>query len=112
MKEHGIDGDAGDIEAGTGAEDGEDDEEGDVDHDDVEPYNHDIDEDNGGVELEGGPVGDQTTPPNADKLASQMTILDIRDNDPLPDLNDIKPPPPTERHMTTKEAKKKAGWIL
>ncbi|KAE8841881.1 hypothetical protein PTNB73_06250 [Pyrenophora teres f. teres] len=113
MKEHGVDGDAGDIETGTGAEQGEDneDEEG-VDVDDAEDYNHDIEEDDGGVGLEGGPVGDETPHLTGEKLASQMTILDIRDNDPLPDLSDIKPPPPVERPMTTREAKKKAGWIL
>jgi RIO kinase 2 len=41
-----------------------------------------------------------------------MTILEIRDNDPLPDLKDIKPPPPSEPTMTTKAAKKKAGWAI
>ncbi|KAA8627780.1 Serine/threonine-protein kinase RIO2 [Pyrenophora tritici-repentis] len=58
MKEHGVDGDAVDIETGASAE-GE-----------------------------------------------------APDNDPLPDLSDIKPPPPVEKPMTTREAKKKAGWIL
>ena len=122
MKEHGIDGDGGDIEMGAdivtdanGAEDEDDNDElviHDEDNDDGEEYNDDMeDHDSGGVALEGGPVGDQNPTTDGEKLASQMTILDIRDNDPLPDLNDIKPPP-TQQPMTTKEAKKKAGWIL
>jgi len=116
MKEHGIDGDAGDIEAGAHGVDDDDDDDNDefgpkgAENDSVEEYD-------GGVALEGGPVGDQNPAANGEHptsttLASQMTILDIRDNDPLPDLSDIKPPPPAEPPMTTKEAKKKAGWIL
>ncbi|KAF1944369.1 RIO1-domain-containing protein [Clathrospora elynae] len=115
MKEHGVDGDAGDSEPGQ--------EEDEVEDDEVEGEFEDIgtqDIDDGNTSLEGGPVVDddasapidtptdaQTTPAT---LALQMTILDIRDNDPLPDLSDIKPPPgPT---ITTKAAKKKAGWAI
>jgi RIO kinase 2 len=43
-------------------------------------------------------------------LASEMTILDIRDTDPLPDLSDIKPEP--QLTISTKAAKKKAGWAI
>jgi len=122
MKEHGIDGDGGDMEMGAdietdadGAEDEDDNNEFVIhgeDNYDVEEYNdHTEDHESGGVTLEGGPVGDQNPTTDGEKLASQMTILDIRDNDPLPDLGDIKPPP-AQQPMTTKEAKKKAGWIL
>ncbi|KAF1831082.1 RIO1-domain-containing protein [Decorospora gaudefroyi] len=103
MKEHGIDGDAGDFEPGAEEDDNEQD-------DGVE------DDDDGGVALQGGPVTEDTsgpiaTPADEPPLTPQMTILDIRDNDPLPDLHDIKPPPP-ESTMTTKAAKKKAGWAI
>ncbi|CAN9210772.1 unnamed protein product [Alternaria alternata] len=113
MKEHGIDGDAGDIATGVEGEevDGDDDDEGGEE----DEFNQ---EEDGGVSLQGGPVGDDmsaaddTTADGQPTLASQMTILEIRDNDPLPDLKDIKPPPPSEPTMTTKAAKKKAGWAI
>lgn len=104
MKEHGIDGDAG----GNG-EDREDDLEGDSDDgEDVQ----DEEEETGGVQLQDevdaktAPAEEQTP---AD-VASHMTLLDIRDNDPLPDLSECKPRP--QSTMTTKAAKKKAGWAL
>lgn len=127
MKEHGVDGDAGDAKGS--AEAGEDeDEDADEDADDVDDeYEHqaddaDLDTEDGGsgITLEGGPVLDEPLAPSdtpaADAHAtptipiSQMTLLEIRDNDPLPDLSEIKPPPgPT---ITTKAAKKKAGWAI
>jgi RIO kinase 2 len=110
MKEHGIDGDAGDFEPGhEDEEDGEEEEEADVE-----------DDEEGGVALEGGPVVEDT-PTTTDKqsaaaLAEYMTILEIRDNDPLPDLSEIPAGPPvaetTMTTMTTKAAKKQAGWAL
>jgi RIO kinase 2 len=110
MKEHGIDGDAGDD--ATGVDGDEVDDDSGEDGDQIE------DEEDGGVSLEGGPVGDEasappdTTADGQSTLSAQMTILEIRDNDPLPDLKDIKPPPPSEPTMTTKAAKKKAGWSI
>lgn len=109
MKEHGIDGDAGGIER-----DNED--EGEEQMEEEDPT----------TELDEEPsaeLGDETpleqpaletpatsTPLTPSALAAQMTILDIRDNDPLPDLSEIKPSPaPT---MSTKAAKAKAGWAL
>jgi len=99
MKEHGVDGDAGDVEVeredGGEAEDEEEDE--------VEVEVEDLAPEDGPVQ----PPADEQTP---SVLAHQMTILDIRDTDPLPDLSDVKPPPqPT---MSTKAAKKKAGWAI
>jgi RIO kinase 2 len=115
MKEHGIDGDAGDAEPGVdGDEPGDEEEEDGVvdEYGEVEEYN----------DNEGGPVGDdipaEMEPKDGNEqhspttLTSQMTILEIRDTDPLPDLSDIKPPPPSGPTMTTKAAKKKAGWAL
>jgi RIO kinase 2 len=114
MKEHGIDGDAGEVVVNKDGyaqedDDEEEEEEGEED-DDFSP--EDIPEENTEAEGVSGPV----QPPSDDtastpsKLAHQMTILDIRDNDPLPDLSEIKPPPqPT---ISTKAAKKKAGWAI
>jgi RIO kinase 2 len=114
MKEYGIDGDAGDFEPGH--EDGTDDDE---DEDENE-----ADGEADGAALEGGPVGEETstsTDTPADKqaastLATQMTVLELRDNDPLPDLSEIPAGPPraetTMTSMTTKAAKKQAGWAL
>ncbi|ORY02041.1 RIO1 family-domain-containing protein [Clohesyomyces aquaticus] len=43
-------------------------------------------------------------------LTSSLTVLDIRDMDPLPSLDEVKPPPkPT---ISTKAAKAKAGWSI
>jgi RIO kinase 2 len=108
MKENGIDGDAGDFEPGHEEDDEEEEIEAGVE-----------DDEDGGNTLEGGPVVEDTS---ADKqttpstLAQHMTILDIRDNDPLPDLSEIPAGPPraetTMTSMTTKAAKKQAGWAL
>jgi RIO kinase 2 len=111
MKEHGIDGDAGDFEPGHEDQVDSEEEEAGVE-----------DDEDGGVALEGGPVGEETIDTRADKqttpsaLAQQMIILDLRDNDPLPDLSEIPAGPPRAEtmmtSMTTKAAKKQAGWAL
>lgn len=110
MKEHGIDGDAGGIEV-DGEEDDDDDEE-EQEHEQGQP-----EEQAGGSEVEGGRLETTTEEPQSLEtnmspaaLASQMTILDIRDNDPLPDLSVTKPAPAPK--MSTKAAKAKAGWVL
>lgn len=120
MKEHGVDGDAGGVERDDDADDMQIDE-AHADRDDVplEPQ-----------EPQGGPVVEpteptepstQTTPPT---LTAQMTLLELRDNDPLPDLSDCKVPAQQQRPqqqpqhqqqqppMSTKAAKKKAGWAI
>lgn len=121
MKEHGIDGDAGG--------DGEDRDDDDDDDDDVveEEGLDGEEEEAGGVSLEEEAGGislqddaDAESAQTADEhpldrqtpaaIASQMTLLDIRDNDPLPDLSECKPRP--QSTMTTKAAKKKAGWAI
>ena len=107
MKEHGVDGDAG--------------ADGDEANDDDDVGSHFSDEEVGAIddEEEAGDVeplhlpdeGSSSKPdqtPGA--IASQMTLLDIRDNDPLPDLSECKPRP--QSTMTTKAAKKKAGWAI
>jgi RIO kinase 2 len=106
MKEHGIDGDAGEVVVNKDGYTQESDEEEEEEED--EEF---VTQDNGEGEDTAGPVqppSDDTSTPS--KLAHEMTILDIRDNDPLPDLSEIKPPPqPT---ISTKAAKKKAGWAI
>ncbi|KAL6710254.1 Serine/threonine-protein kinase rio2 [Coniothyrium glycines] len=115
MKEHGIDGDAG--EEDQEREDQPEEEEGERGLD-IGAENKDDgleDTEDGGVSLEGGPVVDESYVSESHaphpSLASQMTILDIRDNDPLPDLSEIKQALP-EPSLTTKAAKKKAGWAI
>jgi RIO kinase 2 len=105
MKEHGIDGDVveGEVERDNDDEDEEDDDEEVKEaEEDIEPEaldNNDIDT--------SGPV----KPLTESALSSYMTILDIADSEPLPDdLSAVKPPPqPT---ISTKAAKKKAGWAI
>lgn len=111
MKDHGVDGDAGEIKR----DDDEYDMEQDIDLDEESINNLDqselspegvlvVEDASGPIQL---PAGEQRLPLT---LASQMTLLEIRDNDPLPDLSEIKAPPrPT---MSTKAAKKKAGWAI
>jgi RIO kinase 2 len=104
MKEHGVDGDAGEIE--KPADDDEEEGEDIVDDADTttEVFN-DISEESA---LPVQPPSQEAA--TASALASHMTILDIRDNDPLPSLDEIKvPPQPT---VSTKAAKKKAGWAI
>jgi RIO kinase 2 len=117
MKEHGIDGDAGDgVKVGDVEEDDDDDDDEEEEEEEVnaiEVEDHDLTaEEPTEAEEASGPVqspsSDAATPHSA--LAYQMTILDIRDTDPLPDLSEVKPPPqPT---ISTKAAKKKAGWAI
>jgi RIO kinase 2 len=110
MKEHGVDGDAG----ADGEEANDDDDDDDV--------SHHSDEEVGAIGDEEGEAGDVEPLDQPDEdmsfkleqtpgaIASQMTLLDIRDNDPLPDLSECKPRP--QSTMTTKAAKKKAGWAI
>ncbi|CAO2654649.1 Nn.00g113820.m01.CDS01 [Neocucurbitaria sp. VM-36] len=114
MKAHGVDGDAGEIERD------DDEEEDEVEQDDVDADNDIInDTEPGGISLEGGPVTEDAPPPTEapfdedtrpSTLTQHMTLLDIRDNDPLPDLSEIKPP--LQPTISTKAAKKKAGWAI
>jgi RIO kinase 2 len=115
MKEHGVDGDAGEIGTAEGEE--RSDEERDDDDDDGDEVEANVDAD---LVEEAEQADDVSGPvkPSPEELpaltpaalAAQMTILDIRDNDPLPDLSEFKPPPqPT---ISTKAAKKKAGWAI
>jgi RIO kinase 2 len=112
MKEHGVDGDAG--ADGEEANDDDDDDDDDVSHHSDEEVGaiDDKEEEAGDVEPLDQPDEDRSSKleqtPGA--IASQMTLLDIRDNDPLPDLSECKPRP--QSTMTTKAAKKKAGWAI
>lgn len=109
MKEHGVDGDAG----ADGEEANDNDDVGSQQSDEeVGAIGDEEEEEAGDVE----PL-DQSDEDRSSKLeqtpgaiASQMTLLDIRDNDPLPDLSECKPRP--QSTMTTKAAKKKAGWAI
>lgn len=111
MKEHGVDGDAGEVER----DDDVDDVEEDIDAD--EEIIQDTEQ--GGISLEDDPAVEDASgavqPPTDEQpipsaLVSQMTLLEIRDNDPLPDLSEIKSQQrPT---ISTKAAKKKAGWAI
>ncbi|PVH94926.1 RIO1-domain-containing protein [Periconia macrospinosa] len=110
MKEHGIDGDAGGIEGDEG-EDEDDDNDDEIEQ--IEEKTDDQETGTEAVEIAADAELEQQ-PPKMDAspaaLASQMTILDIRDNDPLPDLSEIKPAPAPQ--ISTKAAKAKAGWAL
>ena len=109
MKEHGVDGDAG----ADGEEANDNDDVGSQQSDEeVGAIGDEEEEEAGDVE----PL-DQSDEDRSSKLeqtpgaiASLMTLLDIRDNDPLPDLSECKPRP--QSTMTTKAAKKKAGWAI
>jgi RIO kinase 2 len=122
MKEHGIDGDSiveGEVPRNANDEDDEEEEEEEDEEDEEEPLGDDTAEAADTEEPvhadESGPVqpvdtDGPTTALTPAALASHMTILDIRDNDPLPELCEFKPPPqPT---ISTKAAKKKAGWAI
>jgi RIO kinase 2 len=107
MKEHGIDGDA----AGAPVT-GDDKEEDEVDDEipaDAETQHLPEEEDFGTADNSSGPVKPFASV-NTSDLTSHMTILDIRDNDPLPDFSEVKTPP--QPSISTKAAKKKAGWAL
>jgi RIO kinase 2 len=102
MKEHGIDGDAGEVEE---REDGDEEQE------------HQSEEETSTEPTEESSVDEPSNEDNEpshdlsqEQLTSGMTILDIRDNDPLPSFDDMKPTPgPT---ISTKAAKAKAGWAI
>lgn len=101
MKEHGIDGDAGGVER-----DEEDDDEG-VRSEQDEPLDVEPESE---APLETRPAEDVAVDSS---VAAQMTILDIRDNDPLPDLSEIHAMKAKQAPtMSTKAAKTKAGWAL
>jgi len=103
MKEHGVDGDAGNAERDDDDDD-QDNYEGEQDDSEQKPQP--VPEESS---LENIVATESENPATPVELASQMTILDIRDTDPLPDPSEIKPNPPT---MSTKAAKAKAGWAL
>ncbi|KAK7188026.1 hypothetical protein DPSP01_011910 [Paraphaeosphaeria sporulosa] len=108
MKEHGIDGDAGGVER-----DEEDEDDGPGSEQDesleVEPESEASLEQQ--TPAEDVAVDSTATPA---QIAAQMTILDIRDNDPLPDLSEIQAMKAKQAPtgMSTKAAKTKAGWAL
>lgn len=119
MKEHGIDGDAGEDAGAVDADDNDDEEDQDQDDIDAEEEGEahfDPDTEDGGVPLDGGPVAD----PNDELPTQQMTILSIASDDnnhvndtdesPYPSIDEIRPPP--QPSITTKAAKKKAGWAI
>jgi RIO kinase 2 len=99
MKDHGVDGDAGEAD-------------GDDDDDDEEPVvvsdSEEVGQDEPPAEE---PIQSDEKHVSPATLASQMTILDIRDNDPLPDLSEIPKAAPMPS-ISTKAAKAKAGWAL
>jgi RIO kinase 2 len=111
MKEHGVDGDV----MGPDADepyfniDDPDNEEDDEDNDQFATVPEDTDAAQEDSDLAVQPPQELTTT-KLSALASEMTILDIRDTDPLPDLSDIKPEP--QLTISTKAAKKKAGWAI
>ncbi|KAF2747910.1 RIO1-domain-containing protein [Sporormia fimetaria CBS 119925] len=107
MKEHGVDGDAGEVERDDEDEDEEDDE-----HDEEEPQEADevSTQPDDEAPSQKQPISGQPAATPA-TLASSLTILDIRDTDPLPSLAEVKPDysKPT---ISTKAAKAKAGWAI
>ncbi|KAH8728642.1 RIO1 family-domain-containing protein [Phaeosphaeriaceae sp. PMI808] len=113
MKEHGIDGDTGEVvrDNADGEEEGEQDVGEEVEQESAIYMPDDIkvnpitDNDSLPITDTSGPV--KPSSPETTTLTSQITILDIRDTDPLLDLSATKPPP-----MSTKAAKKKAGWAI
>ena len=114
MKEHGVDGDAGEADHEDG-DDGDDsiqrneEEEVDAKEEGVVEERQEGGYD-GGVPLPALTDIDSSSSHalNPASLAEQMTILDIRDNDPLPSLAEIKKTPA----ISTKAAKAKAGWAI
>lgn len=109
MKEHGIDGDAG--ETATQVEDEDEDDNNDTEDVDAAPEEAEAVQPITTEEPEVS-MPENKTPSslNPSTLASEMTILDIRDNDPLPDFDEVKPP--LQPTISTKAAKKKAGWAI
>ncbi|KAF2829321.1 RIO1-domain-containing protein [Ophiobolus disseminans] len=106
MKEHGIDGDADEAPKAEAEKDEEADDDDEVEPDTADP---DTPQEEPALPVQ-PPTQEDTSASASSTLASQMTILDIRDTDPLPDLSEVKPPPqPT---ISTKQAKKTAGWAI
>jgi RIO kinase 2 len=108
MKEHGVDGDAGEIERNE-----EDEVEIEENEDEEEASTGDIEQQDIPVEepvTSQEPVTSDEPAAKPSTLAAQMTILDIRDNDPCPSLDEIKPTPAPQ--ISTKAAKAKAGWSI
>jgi RIO kinase 2 len=106
MKEHGVDGDAGEVEREDGGSADEySEEEAESEQTDPVP-SQDAAEDVVDPSLDSA----QEEPAQLKDLASRMTILDIRDNDPLPSLEEIKPQ--SMPQISTKAAKAKAGWSI
>jgi RIO kinase 2 len=114
MKEHGIDGDASGFEGQEGDEDGDGDEDEDegLGSEQDEPLDVELESEAPLEQTSAEDVaGDPSATPAA--LATHMTILDIRDNDPLPDLSEIQAMKAKQAPtMSTKAAKTKAGWAL
>ncbi|KAF2703608.1 RIO1-domain-containing protein [Pleomassaria siparia CBS 279.74] len=113
MKEHGVDGDGDGDAGGLDGEEGSDAEEEDepgqqIEVEDLVPMDDPL------------AVKDitATTLITPSRFAAQMTLFDIRDSDPLPDLSECKPPMPMSTApskfggKSTKSAKAKAGWAL
>lgn len=103
MKAHGVDGDAGENER--------DDEEPEEEEGEVNGPESDQDDTSVSEPITSEEVTALTENTSPSALASSMTILDLRDNDPLPDLSEIKQSAPTPS-ISTKAAKAKAGWAI
>ncbi|CAI6342294.1 unnamed protein product [Periconia digitata] len=107
MKEHGIDGDAGGVN--------QDEEE---DEDDEQTVGEADDSEIGGESIAAADAQLdhqlEETEVSPAVLAPQMTILDIRDNDPLPDLSEMKAAATAAAtpQISTRAAKAKAGWAI
>lgn len=113
MKEHGVDGDAGDVEREDEEADDDDGEEGEEasnrdDNDDLpDPETVRRQQDPSIPDAEDSPSPTQAKP-TLSNLVSQMTVLDTST---LPDLSDLSPPP-QKPQISTKAAKAKAGWAI
>ncbi|KAL1593204.1 Serine/threonine-protein kinase rio2 [Paraconiothyrium brasiliense] len=106
MKEHGVDGDAGEAER-----DDEEEDEAPVSEQDEPLEPAPKSETPPEQAVSDNVAADLSATPAA--IATQMTILDIRDNDPLPDLSEIQAMKAKQAPaISTKAAKAKAGWAL
>ena len=116
MKEHGVDGDAGDIEREDDEDEDEEDEASNAgDHNDDDLSNDEAarqqQQDPSIPDIEEPQTLSSSSPqakPTLSSLVSQMTVLD---NSTLPDLSDLKPPP-QKPQLSTRAAKAKAGWAI
>ncbi len=106
MKDHGVDGDAGD-----GGRDDEADESDEMEEHPVQAV--DADASLHHETSSGNPTGSEQCSVNEETIPSehfaQMTILGIQVNDPPLDL-EVKTPPRTT--VSSKTAKKNAGWVI